>query len=371
MSIPPAKHILIAPLDWGSGHTTRCIPLIRHLRHCGHNVTFAGNSMQETLIRKSFPDIRAVRLEGYNVTYSRHGSGFMPRLMSQVPGLIKTVRSEHRWLKDYVKQHPVDGIISDNRYGLYHDTVPSVIITHQLSLKTGFGRFADGAFRQLHYQFLEKFDRCWVPDVAGKPNLAGSLSHPGKLPGDTQYIGWLSQMSHPAPSSPGEHLLILLSGPEPQRTILSDLLWQQAIKLEQKVVFVEGSTAAANHSSIPEHITYYQLAGAKELQPLVEQASIVICRSGYSTLMDLVLLNKKALLIPTPGQTEQVYLAAHLREQGIFMSGKQSSFHLANGLEEASRFPFHPLIQAGAHRQFVPVLDAWVASLSGNKKASV
>lgn len=322
-------------------------------------------------MRKNFPDLHVVQLEGYNVTYSRHGSSFLPKLMSQLPGLVRTVRSEHRWLKDYVKQHPIDGIISDNRYGLYHDTIPSVIITHQLSLKTGFGPFADNAFRRLHYQFLEKFDSCWVPDVIGSPNLAGSLSHPGRLPADTRYIGWLSQMSHPHEPASEDRLLVLLSGPEPQRTILSDLLWQHVCKLEQTIIFVEGSAAAEPRSSIPPHIRYYRLAGAGELQPLIEQASMVICRSGYSTLMDLVQLNKKAILIPTPGQTEQVYLAAHLREQGIFMSGKQHSFDLANALEDASGFPFHPLIQTGAHHQFEAVLDAWIASLTGNKKAPV
>jgi UDP:flavonoid glycosyltransferase YjiC (YdhE family) len=360
---PSPKHILIAPLDWGTGHTTRCIPLIRHLLAHGQQVTMAGNSVQENLIKKNFPDLNVVRLNGYNVTYSKRRSSFLPKLLLQLPRLAATVREEHQWLCNYVRDHQVDGIISDNRYGCYHHKVPSVILTHQLQIMTGMGAAADKLLRQLHYKYLARFQECWVPDVPGSPNLAGNLSHPSHLPHHTHYIGMLSQMQPGNTPTTTEHLLIVLSGPEPQRSQLSDLLWKSVQNSDQRIVFVEGSAAIEPRTSVPAHIQYHLQLGAAALQPLMEQAHLVICRSGYSTLMDLVLLNKKALLIPTPGQTEQEYLAHSLQQQGIFMAARQSLLQLNKELAAVASFPFQKLALPGGHQQFVPTLDRWIHSL--------
>ena len=323
----------------------------------------AANSTQEYLLRSNLQSVDIVPLEGYNVRYARSGYGFMLSMVKQLPRLVKTVRKEHKWLKDYAAQTKVDGIISDNRYGIFHENIPSVILTHQLSVKSGLGNHADHLLRKVHYKYLEKFPQCWVPDVDAVENLAGNLSRPEQLPAGHKYIGLLSQMEINTMKNGAEHLLILLSGPEPQRSILSDLLWKQVGSLKGKVVFVEGSNSAAARKDVPRHVNYHTILSAKDLQPVMEAASLVICRSGYSSIMDLVKLDKKAVLIPTPGQTEQEYLARHLQKQGLFPFMRQDNFNLPQALSLGGQFAYNILNGSTVHQQFIPVLNEWVASL--------
>ncbi len=350
-----AKTILIAPLDWGLGHTTRCIPVIRVLEGLGHQVRFAGNERQTAFIRKSFPEMICHPLEGYEVRYSRRL--LFLTLLWQVPRLLRVIRREYRWLRQLVAEEAIDGIISDNRYGLWHPEVPSVILTHQPAIHTGLGALADTMARKVHYRFLNRFGGVWIPDIPGGKGLGGSLSHPPDLPPAASYVGWLSQFQPAVNAGAGRRILILLSGPEPQRTLLADALWVQAADLQQPVVFVEGSANAAREN-VPAHIRHIPLAGADELQTLLEDAELVVCRSGYSTLMDLALLRKKAALIPTPGQAEQEYLAA----LGYWPAFAQKGFSLHAAISAARDAPPPPFANDG-HELLLPVLQVWLEYL--------
>lgn len=279
----------------------------------------------------------------------------------QTPRLLNTIKQEHRWLQNQMENEPVDGIISDNRYGLYHPTIPSVILTHQLQILTGLGKIADHYARKWHYQQLSKFSEIWVPDVAGTPNLSGTLGHPEVLPPHTKYIGLLSQYDAIPQNAEGNSLLVLLSGPEPQRSILSDKLWEEVREYHGSVIFVEGSENAVLRKSIPNHISWHKRLTTSELSPLLADASVVICRSGYSTVMDLLALKKKAILIPTPGQTEQQYLGTQLSENGIFFSAPQANFNLATSLQNV--FPPATLFHANKFCQFQSTIEAWITSL--------
>lgn len=319
MAITKLKKILIAPLDWGLGHTTRCIPIIRYLQSRQHHITFAGNAFQRRFIEQTFPNIETIHIEGYNITYSRTAIGFLPALLRQGPKILKTIAREHRWLAQMQEEHQFDLIISDNRYGLYHAATPSYVLTHQLEIQTGLGGFINSLVRKAHYRMLQKFTGCWVVDNEGADNLSGALAHPRALPANATYIGLLSQFDDvEAQKGEAQYILILLSGPEPQRTILSKLLWEQALASKSKVVFVEGKENAQPHSIVPPHIAYHKRVGSQMLRDLIEHAAMVICRSGYSTIMDLVYLHKKAIIIPTPGQTEQEYLGRHLSNRQYF-----------------------------------------------------
>lgn len=362
MSTKRSAHILVSPLDWGLGHTTRCVPIINYLLNTGNRVTFAGNNWQRDYISQTFPGIGTLHLEGYNVHYSKTGKEFMLSLLSQMPRLLKTIRYEHEWLKHAVAEKHFDGIISDNRYGLFHKDVPSVIMTHQLLAQTGISHIADELLSRIHYKRLQQFNQCWIIDVPGISNLSGKLAHPKRLPANAHYLGLLSQIT-PQPGNE-EHIMILLSGPEPQRSILSDILWQQATRLQQKIVFVEGSNNVSERSNIPAHIEYYKRITKEQLQPLLENAGIVICRSGYSTLMDLVALNKKAILIPTPGQTEQEYLGKHLHKEGIYYSALQKGFNLQQALNDAKDFPFKKLPLQNSLQQYTVIIDSWLETLN-------
>ena len=357
-----ARRILVAPLDWGLGHTTRCIPIIRRLLAYKHEVLFAGNDRQQTFIKNVFSDkISYQHLDGYNISYKP--KALIWGLIRQIPDILWKIRKEHKWLYELAKNEQIDGIISDNRYGLYHHEIPSVILTHQAQVKTGFGAVADKFPRRLHYRLLERFSECWLVDVPGKENLSGELANPDLLPVNSLYIGWLSQFDRSANQVKSRHLLILLSGPEPARTLLSNRLWAQVIKLEVPVVFVEGNPTA-NRQSIPSHVQYHPRIGGALLKELLEGAEIVICRSGYSTIMDLVRLQKRAILIPTPGQTEQEYLAKYLMSRRMFLSKNEKDLLLIDALKEAKQFPFLIPDTPGAFEMFVPVLNEWIQRLN-------
>ena len=364
------KKILIAPLDWGLGHTARCIPIIGHILRLGYVPVVACNQWQRSFIEATFSDIEYIHLDGYNITYSKWNRIAQSGLLSQLPRITNTIKKEQLWLRQHAMKTQIDGIISDNRYGLYLHGTPSVILTHQLQVQTGMGLLPDRLVQKLHYNYLNHFSETWIPDMSGANNMGGILSQPSQLPGHYRYIGLLSRFEEEAPLAGTEEsdfsaqpLLILISGPEPQRGQLSHILWQQALAHAGAVVFVDGSASAIVPGDVPPHITYHKLLTGDDLKNLLAAASMVICRSGYSSLMDLVALGKRAILIPTPGQTEQEYLAKHLTERGIFYSVPQNKFDLQRHLDEAITFPFHPLPRVGPFGMYKAVLEDWISSL--------
>ncbi len=301
-------------------------------------------------------------LDGYRIHYNE-GNTLANAIARQVPGILKTIRKENDWLHQYCTKHKIDGIISDNRYGLHHSSIPSVIITHQLQIQTGMGRLADAMLQMLHYKYLNRFSQCWVADVPGNFNLGGRLSHPNHLPKNTRYIGLLSQFRSRSARLDRGHLLVLLSGPEPQRTILHNKLWEQVKDLDQKVVFIAGSEHSVSPTIIPSNITYHPILSGEPLLEELENAELVICRSGYSTLMDLAVSGKSAITIPTPGQTEQEYLAAHLYKQGIHYTVDQNKLNLSEALEAVKDFPFHKPDLSNGFSLHQPVIKDWIDSL--------
>ena len=354
----------MAPLDWGLGHTTRCVPVIRCIQSLGHIPVFAGNAWQCSFIDETFGGIDNIHLDGYNITYSHWNRWAQIGLLAQFPRINKTIKKEHEWLQKMAAQNQIDGIISDNRYGLYHPGIPSVIMTHQLRVQTGLNDAADGLVQQIHYKYLDRFNATWVVDAQGNANLGGKLSHPSILPARTEYIGLLSRFdSSRLRDSSEDHLVILLSGPEPQRTDLSKILFRQAARHTSKVSFIEGSNDAVAPAAIPAHITYYKRITEQELGALLEQAGMVICRSGYSTIMDLVAMGKKAILIPTPGQTEQEYLGARLHSEGFFCSIVQKGFNLQLAVNKAIAFPFRLPALTAAFGMHAPVIGRWLETL--------
>lgn len=328
----------------------------------GHNVVFAGNEQQRIYIEQTFPGIESLQLDGYNVTYSKHEYMFMPALLKQVPALLSTIKKEHNWLAQVVQQHNIDAVVSDNRYGLWHRNVPCVIMTHQLQVLTGKGRIADNLLRKMHYKYLERFDDCWVVDVPGAQGLSGVMAHPGTIPANAAYLGLLSQAERTADEKK-DSVLVLLSGPEPQRSVLSAKIWEQVLQMERPVIFIEGSNNADSPTNIPEHITYHKLLAKQDLKDAISRAGIVVCRSGYSTIMDLVKLGKKAILVPTPGQTEQEYLAKQLHEQNIFLAATQKELDIDTLLKEAKSFPFQTMELQSGFELHKKVVDKWLQKI--------
>lgn len=361
-----SKRILIAPLDWGLGHVSRCVPVIQHIISGGHQVFLAGNESQQKYLQSIFPDLPFLHLDGYDVQYATTKSGFMPKLLAQIPKIKKVIQKEHTWLQEQIKLHQIDAVISDNRYGLYSSLVPCVLLTHQLHILSGMGSWVDAQVQRWHYQYIEQFNQCWVVDVQEDNGLSGVLAHPKRLPAiPTKYIGLLSQCAEQqhTVAEQTNYLLFLLSGAEPQRSILSDILWQQALAYEGNIIFVAGSIAAAIPKHIPGHIQYIPLATGATLIALINGADYVICRSGYSSIMDLAALHQKAILVPTPGQTEQEYLARQLHQAGQFLTADQHQFQLKRIMKEARAFAFQQKITDLSFVQFKKVVDHFIATL--------
>ena len=333
------QKVLIAPLDWGLGHTTRCISIIRYLQQKSCQIFIAANQQQTVLLQQELHDVTFLSLDGYNISYSRAGRNFAMSIASQIPGLLFSIHREHRWLKKKQREYGFNLIISDNRFGMYHSKIFSVFITHQLGIRSGISKKTDRLVNWWNHRWIQRFNECWVPDLHPPYSLAGELSHPATMPANVKYIGPLSRFQSGAGSS-RDHLLVVISGPEPQRSIFEALILSQIRHYQGKVVVIRGIPGSHETIATSDNITVYNHVPSSTFEQLLRGAGMVICRSGYSSIMDLVLTGKKAILIPTPGQTEQEYLARHLHDRRIFYTVDQSKFDLEKNIEDVKHFPF-------------------------------
>ena len=330
--------VLVAPLDWGLGHTIRCIPIIKELLGNDCSVIVAGNAEQKAVLSQEFPFLKFVHLPGYEISYGGSRLSTNLRLVVQTPKILMAVKREHSWLSAFLEKNRVDFVISDNRYGLSSPLVESVFITHQLRVKTGLGNAIDNFVQKKLYALINKFSFCWVPDSPDLiMNAAGGLSHPKKLPGPpVEYIGCLSRLNKCSEQVIKNDLVVILSGPEPQRAILEAMLVRELKTFEGTGVIVRGLQDPEPLFPFNK-ISIVNFASASELNKLICTAGIVICRAGYTSVMDLLILGKKAILIPTPGQAEQEYLAQHLEKNKLAVIAQQEGFRLHAALEAANK----------------------------------
>lgn len=330
------KRVLIAPLDWGLGHATRCIPIIEELLKRNHEVLIASSGSALKLLRKEFPVLEFFALPAYKIQYPREGS-FIFSIALQTPRILSVISSEHRRVQKIVRDNKIDLILSDNRYGCWSDEIPSIFISHQLNLQVTDGwRLLKPIVDTLHNSMIKKFDQCWIPDDP-KLNLAGALTKNDKL--KVKHIGVLSRFKKESIELKYD-LAIVLSGPEPQRTMLEEIIFDQIEDQLIKIIVVRGVVEGlgnwkeeGNGDLVIANFLY-----GKRLEEIMNQSKLIISRSGYSTIMDLARLGKKAILIPTPGQTEQEYLAAQMKSRNIFYSVNQNSFDLYKALLESVSF---------------------------------
>ena len=333
--------ILVAPLDWGLGHATRCIPLIRELMAQGADPWLAGEGAQEQLLKTEFPQLPFLHLPGYRIRYAKTGRGLVWKMIVQGPKMRRAIQYEHRWLKKTQTQYEFDAVISDNRYGLYHKKIPCVFITHQLHIKSSWGAWTERFLQKRNYNYINRFTGCWVPDVEGENNLAGILSHPEKRPAiPIHYIGSLSRFEKRDRKEIKGQLLFLLSGPEPQRTILENKIIAEIAHYNGTANIIRG--LPGNPSLVPSTnmIKFYNHLPADELATLMQEAEYVISRSGYSTIMDAMALQKKCIFIPTPGQTEQEWLAVWLGKKGMASIEMQGTFSIDAALDKARQYNY-------------------------------
>ena len=331
------KRVLLAPLDWGLGHATRCIPVIRELQAQGFEVLVAGSGDSLRLLRTEFPGLAYFVLPGYDPRYPLRGS-MVITMAAQLPRFARVIASEHRAVEEIVSMNQIDLVISDNRYGCWSRLVPSVFITHQsnILMPKRFG-FLAPLVRKLCEYLINRFHICWIPDFADSNSLAGELISFGRmrLRTEVRHIGWLSRFVQGRKGYVVKYdVLAVISGPEPQRSELERRLLPQLRSSNLRFRLVRGLPSAKSTDG-PEVVNFL---GSEEMQEHIESSALILARSGYSTVMDLMALGKKAIFIPTPGQTEQEHLAGKLKKSGIAYSMPQREFDLAFALGESKNY---------------------------------
>ncbi|MHB1147804.1 MAG: glycosyltransferase [Lutibacter sp.] len=306
------------------GHATRCIPIINVLLKANYEPVLASDGDALLLLQKEFPLLKSVELPSYNISYPKNGKNLTFKLLLQLPAIISAIKKERKIVCQLINEECITGIISDNRFGVFSKKVPSVYITHQLNVLSGKTTFISS---KIHQQIIKKFDECWVPDMEEKPNFSGALGHLKKHHFNPKYLGILSRFQ-PKELEIKYGVLVLLSGLEPQRTLLENKLLLELKDFNGSILMVRG-VFSASEINAPSNFKIVNYFLANELEEAINQSKVVIARSGYSTVMDLAALGKKAFFIPTPGQFEQEYLAKKLQEKLVAPYAKQDEFTAA------------------------------------------
>jgi uncharacterized protein (TIGR00661 family) len=329
----------VAPLDWGLGHATRDISIIRALVANGYEVVLAAEGIQAALLQTEFPELDILPLGGYHIHYSKTKWGFLFTILQQIPRVYGVIGKENRWLDTVIDEHKINLVISDNRFGLHSKKVPCIFITHQLTVKAPFA-WLEKMMQQVNYHFINQFSCCWVPDVSDDKNIAGILSHPVTLPKiPVHYIGLVSRFQIHAEIKQFDYC-VLLSGPEPQRTMLEKKILADAASINGKILLVRGKPGSNEVLNVPQNVAVTNHLPTTDLQKALLQSDIIVCRGGYTSVMELLSLKKKMLVIPTPGQTEQEYLAVRLMEEKICLSTTQDKLNCTKDFALAKEFQY-------------------------------
>ncbi len=333
------KKILVAPLNWGLGHATRCMPIINQLltKDCEVIIASDGRSLQ--LLQQEYPQLKTIELPAYQINYGSSGEEFVQTMVIQIPKILRQIRKEYLHLQRIVDFYDIDIVISDNRYGCWSKKAYTIFITHQLFIKMpDHLQYLEPLVKWFNQRFINQFDACWIPDYDdAEINLTGELAHKYTLNKERyHFIGPLSRFTKNIDpiniDFPKADILIVLSGPEPQRSLFEEKILGQVKGIQEKICVIRGITETTQHKHLNPHLSIIDHLTAHALNAAMLHAKIIIARTGYSTIMDLVKLGKTAILVPTPGQTEQEYLARYFMDKKMFYCPAQKDFELKQAI---------------------------------------
>jgi len=315
----PKKRIFISPLHWGLGHATRVVPIISELIKQDIEPIIGADGVTAQFLNNIFPDLQLISMPHYKVHYKY--DNMVLNIALQLPQLLKVIKNERILTAQLVRDLNIDGIISDNRYGLAHNGTPSVFIGHQLNIKIP-NQLICRAVNFQNRKLLAEFTNIWVPDINGPDNLSGELSSGFNHPG-LRYIGPISRLDSITKAESEFKIVALLSGPEPQRSYFEKSLILQLRKLDVPSLLIRGILKKGEEEQ-DNMLRIKNFADATEIASRIKSAELFIARSGYSTMMDLAKIGSKhILLVPTPGQTEQEYLAKRFSKKGAALYQEQ------------------------------------------------
>jgi UDP:flavonoid glycosyltransferase YjiC (YdhE family) len=339
-------HAFISPLNWGLGHATRDIPIIRELLRHGHEVTIATSGNALIALKREFPDCNFILFKDYPAPYSSTRF-FLPKFTANLPLLMKALADERKRLKNEIlSKNNFDIIISDNRMGVFSEDVPSYFITHQLRFSLpGYLYPLELLTLYVNGLFHTRYEGILVPDV--EPNghsLSGKLAYSNvdTTIAKSHYCGILTSTEKINVDQDLDYLIIV-SGPEPQRSKLEEIILKQAHKLPGDKVILLGSPQRERHERLDQHTIIHSYVSTEEKVELMNRAKFVVSRSGYTTMMELAELDMRyGLLTPTPGQTEQEYLSRYYAKQGWFYSRSQYKLKFPQDMDKAMEFKGFP-----------------------------
>lgn len=338
-------NILISPLAWGLGHATRDIPIINELKSHGHKITIATSRGALDLLKKECPDCEFIKLEDYPLPYSST-KYFLPKFFASIPLMLKALLEEHENILDLISKNKFDMIISDNRFGVYSDDIPSFFISHQLRFSTPYYlRPLEDLSEYINEYFLKKFSRIIIPsNNPGEDCLSGKLCQSTRdvINSKAYYAGILSS-AYKMDTPEDLDYLIVITGPEPQRAKLEEIILSRISALPGKKVVLLGRPGDNFEKKLDENTIVKSYAGGEEKMILMNRAKFIITRSGYTTMMDIAELGKKhGLFIPTPGQTEQEYLSEYYEEKKWFYSKNQYELDFPKDVGKAMAYKGFP-----------------------------
>ncbi len=321
--------VLTAPLDWGLGHATRLLPILRRWQAEGAELIIGVNDSTSAFLQAQLPTATFEEVPSYNISYARNGFDVIAGLRL-LPHVFRAIRQEHKVVAKLVVKYQPQLILSDNRFGFRHSQVQSIIISHQLNLQypksvSVFGKIG----QRFNTRWLQKFDKVWIPDTKAH-TLSGILSqHPTIKATPIGYLSRFQSQNYPKPIDK-DYILCIVSGPEPLRSALENIFRVEAEIHQQQIVLLGGRPFAANESKESKYVQYFSHLPDEHFAAYLQHAKCVVSRSGYSSLMDYIAIGcQRVFLIPTPGQSEQEYLADRLQKQGVCNYSTQNDFSLA------------------------------------------
>ena len=326
------KKILVCPLDWGLGHATRCIPIIQELLARGCEVRIASSGSALVLLKEEFSSLISYQLTGYSPVYPISTSLIISMVL-QMPKFVKAIKAEHKEINAIIRQEGIALVVSDNRFGCWSAIVPCVMITHQIRIRVP--KWLSWIVNAENRRRIKKFSMCWIPDWEGKNSLSGELT--ARPPFPVAYLGPLSRFHKMDGVKKKYEVLAIISGPEPQRTIFETIVRRELMKTGRPALMVRGLPDLSDRKieGPLEEVTHLH---SVELNQAILESEIILSRPGYSTVMDLAKLGKRAIFVPTPGQTEQEYLGKELMKKKIAYNVTQARFDLAEALNASQHF---------------------------------
>ncbi|RFC55477.1 glycosyltransferase [Brumimicrobium aurantiacum] len=315
------SRILLSPLNWGLGHVTRTIPIIKTLLAQNNEVIICCDTQQEDFYRKYFPQLWYIPFEGYPFKFQGKGNWTFD-ILRNFSSLFLYLKEEKNRVNDLVEKFNPDLIISDQRFGFLSRKVKSIIITHQINLPVPKWNFIGKLWNK---SLLSKFDQIWVPDNQ-EQGLSGQLSN--GLTRKKKYIGPCSRFEQKHPNEVQEHKydsLYIISGPNPYNSHLLELVLKKEERLKGKSAIILPETLKIEQLE-SSNLDIYSDLNHDDFSNLINSSKQVISRAGYSTIMDLIALKKEAILIPTPGQVEQIYLSKHHNSNSLWTFMTEDEF---------------------------------------------